>query len=259
MIHKILLFAASLIALSAHAQGDATALLKQADAYRVPSSAARVEVSVESYRNQELNKERRYTVYIKPGRRSLLLMRSPMEIGQKILMLGDQFWLLMPDSQRPLRITASQRLLGEASTGDVSSMVWSEDYEGVVSAEVDCPVPPEGLPGIELPNKVHTCLHLSLSAAHPGVNYEHVDLFLDKASKVPVKADLFVMSGKRAKVAWYEPKTVNGHLRIMGMALLDEIQVNRYTVVRYLSMVAKDMPEEFFNPAALVRNTLAGW
>jgi hypothetical protein len=259
MIHKLFLFAALLIVFPALAHDDVRVLLKQADAYRLPAAAARVEVSVESYRNEALNKERRYTVYIKPGRRSLLLMRSPMEIGQKILMLGDQFWLLMPDSQRPLRITASQRLLGEASTGDVSSMVWSEDYSGEMAGEVTCPSPPVGLPGIELPNKARSCLHLNLSAAHPGVNYSHVDLFLDKASKMPVKADLFVISGKQAKEAWYEPKMANGQLRIMGMALLDQIQVSQYTVVRYLNMVAKDMPEEFFNPASLIRNSLAGW
>jgi len=260
MIYKILSFVAALIVLPAQANdGDATALLKQADAYRVPAAAVRVEVSVESYRNEGLDKERRYTVYIKPGRRSLLLMRSPMEAGQKVLMFGDQFWLLMPDSQRPLRITASQRLLGEASTGDISSMIWSEDYTGEIEGEVNCPTPPTGLPGIELPSKARACLHLNLIAAHPGVSYAHVDLFLDKTTKIPVKADLFVISGKQAKEAWYEPKMANGKLRIMGMALLDQIQVSHYTVVRYLSMAAKEMPDEFFNPASLIRNSLAGW
>lgn len=260
MIYKIFFFVAALIVFPAQANGDDMAvLLKQADAYRIPSAAARVEVSVESYRNELLNKERQYTVYIKPGRRSLLLMRSPMEVGQKVMMLGDQFWLLMPDSQRPLRITASQRLLGEASTGDISSMIWSEDYTGELVGDVNCPTPPTGLPGIELPSKARACLHLNLSAAHPGVSYTHVDLFLDKTTKMPVKADLFVISGKQAKEAWYEPRMVGGKLRIMGMVLLDQIQVSHYTVVRYLNMVAKEMPEEFFNPASLVRNSLAGW
>jgi hypothetical protein len=30
-------------------------------------------------------------------------------------MLGDDFWLLLPGSQRALRITPSQKLLGDAS------------------------------------------------------------------------------------------------------------------------------------------------
>jgi hypothetical protein len=34
-------------------------------------------------------------------------------------MLGDDCWLILPKSQRPVRITATQRLLGEASVGDI--------------------------------------------------------------------------------------------------------------------------------------------
>jgi hypothetical protein len=77
-----------------------------------------------------LDKERRYTVFTQAQRRSLVLMRSPAEAGQKVLMLGDDFWLLMPGSQRPLRITPSQKLLGDASTGDIATLSWADDYGG---------------------------------------------------------------------------------------------------------------------------------
>ena len=218
----------------------------------------RVETHVELFRNDVLDKERLYTVYVKPGRRSLVLMKSPSEIGQKVLMLADQFWLLMPESQRPLRITASQKLLGEASTGDIANMTWSEDYDGSIAGETDCPQVPAGLPDMPVA-KAHRCLHLDLAAARNGVTYSRVELYLDKASKLPIKADLYVGSGKRAKEAWYAPRVVDGHQRIMTMLLLDDIQPNRRTVVRYRSLVAKEAPDEFFNPAALVRNSLAGW
>jgi hypothetical protein len=221
------------------------ALLKKADAYRLSAAAARIETLVELYRNDALDKERRYTVYVKPGRRSLVIMKSPAEAGQKVLMLADNFWLLMPDSQRPLRITASQKLLGEASTGDIASMTWSEDYEGSLVGEEEV--------------KGRRCLHLSLNAARNGVTYARIELFLDKASALPVKADLYVNSGKRAKEAWFEAGKLDGQTRIVSMTLLDDIQRGRKTLVRYQSMAAKEAPDEFFNPAALVRNSLAGW
>lgn len=236
---------AVLLAFPVFAAADVAALLKKADAYRLQEGSARVETLVESYRGDTLDKERRYTVYMKPGRRSLVLMKSPAEAGQKVLMLADQFWLLMPDTQRPLRITATQKLLGDASTGDIANMTWSDDYDGKVVDEVDI--------------KGRRCLHLDLSAARPGVTYARIELYLDKASKLPIKADLYVHSGKRAKEAWYEAKTVDGQLRVMSMTLLDDIQAGRRTVVRYQSIVALAAPDEFFNPAALVRNTLAGW
>ena len=249
----------TLLAAPALAAENVAALLKEADAYRLPAASVRVETQVDLYRDGKFDKERLYTVYIKPGRRSLVLMKSPSEIGQKVLMLADQFWLLMPESQRPLRITAAQKLLGEASTGDIANMTWSEDYDGKVAGEVDCPPPPADFPEMAPPDKPRRCLRLDLTATHTGVTYARVGLLLDKASHMPVKADLYVGSGKRAKEAWYAPKMVGGHPRIMAMLLLDDIRPNRRTVIHYRSIVAKAAPDEFFNPAALVRNNLAGW
>ncbi len=229
----------------AHADAEVAALLKKADAFRLPAQAVRVEITVELYRDGALDKERLYTVYMKPGRRSLVLMKSPAEAGQKVLMLAEQFWLLMPDTQRPLRITASQKLLGEAAAGDVASMTWSEDYTGTLAGEHDC----DG----------RRCLRLDLEASRPGVTYSRVELYLDKAGKQPLKADLYVSSGKRAKEARYEMGSSDGQARVTAMTLHDDIQPNRRTVVRYRSIQAKEAPDEFFNPAALVRNSLAGW
>jgi len=262
MFRTLTLLLLSLVALPLQAADDVASLLKQADAYRLPAAAVRVETEVDLYRNGALDKERSYTVYMKPGRRSLILMKSPAEAGQKVLMLADQFWLLMPESQRPLRITASQKLLGEASTGDIASMTWSTDYAGSKADDVACPQPPAELSqmaGSAAPKAATRCLHLDLTAAAPGVTYSRVELYLEKASKLPVKADLYVSSGKRAKEAWYVAKTLDGQQRISSMLLLDDIQPTRRTVIRYRSIVPKDAPDEFFNPAALVRNSLSGW
>lgn len=257
------LFSLSLAALSASsavlAAEDVTAILKQADSFRRPAGSVRVEADVELFRQGNLDKERSYTIYTKSGRRSLVLMKSPSEIGQKVLMLGEQFWLLMPDSQRPLRITANQKLLGEASTGDIADMTWSEDYQGTVVGEGDCPQPPDLLPEFNKAGKSRRCIHLDLAAARPGVTYSRLDLFVESASKMPIKADLFVGSGKRAKEAWYGEKNVDGQRRVMSMLLLDDIQTARHTIIRYRSIVPKDSPDEFYNPAALVRNSLTGW
>lgn len=236
-------------------------ILRDVDSFRLPDGSVRVETEIRLYRNDKLDKERLYTVYIKPSRRSLVLMKSPMEIGQKLLMLGEKFWLLTPDSQRPLRITSSQKLLGEASTGDIASMTWSEDYKGDILAESTCPKPSTAFGGIELKEfeKFSTCLQLNLKANAEGLTYSDVILFIDKNTKIPVKADLFVDSGKKAKEAWYAKLKKDNNKYIDTMLLIDNIQTSRYTIVTYKSIETKDFPEEFLNPAALIRNTLPGW
>lgn len=234
-----------LTALSAWAGDDVAALLKKADSYRLDDQPMRVETQVELFRDGKLDKERLYTVYSKPGRRSLVLMKSPLEAGQKVLLLADQFWLLMPDSQRPLRISPSQKLLGEAATGDIATMTWSEDYQGQLNGEA------------EIQGK--RCQVLALDAVRNGVTYRHIALYLERGSALPVKADLFVDSGKRAKEAWFEAGKLDGKQRVVSMTLLDDIQHNRKTVIRYRSMTPKALPDEFFNPATLIRNAMSEW
>ena len=240
---------------------DVAKVLREVDAFRLPDGSVRVETEVKLYRNNQLDKERLYTVYIKPPRRSLVLMKSPMEVGQKLLMLGEKFWLLTLDSQRPLRITASQKLLGEASTGDIANMTWGEDYKGDISAEIACPKPSAGFEGTELKTleKFSTCLQLNLQANAEGLTYSNITLFVDKNTKIPVMAELFVSSGKKAKEAWYAKLRNENNKYIDTMVLFDTIQTSRYTVVSYKNIGTKDIPDDVFNPAALVNNTLPGW
>src|SRR2546428_1200804 len=91
---------ALLLAVPARA-ADVKTLLKEADAFRLSGESVRVDTEVRVLKSGTLDKTRLYAVYVKPGRRSLVVFRSPSERGQKMLMLGDDFWLVLPTSQRP--------------------------------------------------------------------------------------------------------------------------------------------------------------
>src|SRR2546423_2833362 len=177
------------LASTAYAADDVSSLLKDADRYRTGQDDLQVETQVTVLnRDGSQDKERRYTVYVQAQHKSLVLMRSPAEQGQKVLMLGDDFWLLMPGSQRALRITPSQKLLGDASTGDIATMSWSQDYRGTLGGEERCPV--EGA--------APACLHLSLTAARKGVTYQRIELWLGKVRPEPVQGELYVRADKHA-------------------------------------------------------------
>jgi hypothetical protein len=241
MSRLLSIIAAASIAGSA-AAADVHVLLKTADGYRLPADALKVETEVKLYKGGTLDKERRYSVYVKPGRRSLVLMQSPSEKGQKVLMIGDEFWQIMPQSQRPIRITPLQKLLGDASVGDIATMSWSEDYAGTVVGE-------ESVGGT-------ACLHLSLTAQRKGVSYQRIELYLAKADSRPVKAGLYVASDKLAKQATFTVEDVDGRPQVSAMTLIDEIQTGRQTVIRYLKRQERSIPDEFYNPMFLTRNDL---
>jgi hypothetical protein len=237
----VICFIVCITALQAQA-GDIAKYLKKADSYRLESDSMQVETEVKLLKSGKLDKERLYTVYLKSGRRSLVLMQSAGEKGQKVLMLGDDFWQIMPQSQRPIRITPMQKLLGDASVGDIATMNWSEDYDGTIAGEAD-------VDGI-------LCLHLSLVAKNKGVSYKRIELFIAKNDSRPVKADLYVASDKLAKQARFTVASVKGRQQVTAMAIKDQIQTGRETVIGYLSRKVRSVPDEYYNPMFLTRNDL---
>lgn len=219
---------------------DANALVEKADSYRRIAESQRVETRVRLFKNGELSKQKVYHVYLRPGRKSLVLFRSSGEQGQKVLMLDDKFWLLMPKSRRPIRITPMQKLLGEASTGDIATMSWHDDYRAMLLGR-------EQLDGREIDK-------LELIAARKGVSYARIELYLDIGNQQPLRADLFVNSGKLAKSARFEIGSVDGRERVTRMVLTDAIQKGRVTEVEYLNNQPWELAERFFNPQYLARN-----
>ena len=220
---------------------DVTRLLKAADAYRTGQDNLQVETQVSVLnRDGSPDKERRYTVFVQAQHKSLVLMRSPAEAGQKVLMLGDDFWLLMPGSQRPLRITPSQKLLGDASTGDIATMSWSEDYTGTLVGEEAC--------------GEQKCLHLSLAAARKGVTYARIELLIGARRHEPVSADLYVQSEKLAKQASFVFDKPAAPTMVTEMVLRDQLSNHKETRVRYVSRTARQVPEAWLNPMFLARN-----
>lgn len=197
----------------------------------------KVMTEISLYKQGVRDSQRLYEVYVGSERRSLVLFRSSAEAGQKMLMLDDQYWLFLPSSRRPLRITPMQKLLGEASSGDISSLRWQDDYT-VTSSE-----------------RIGETLHLQLEAARKGVTYARVELQVDVSSLHPQTAAFYLQSGRLAKEAEFELDQVDGRKALAGMKLVDRIQKDQYTLIRYLSSEPVEIPDRWFNPAFLVRET----
>lgn len=233
--------------LAAHAQ-DIPTLLKAADKFRMSADNLQVETQINVVNADGTpDKERRYKVFAQAGRKSLVLMQSPAEKGQKVLMLGDDFWLLMPDSQRPLRITPMQKLLGDASTGDIATMSWADDYSGKLVGEERCESTTAGAPQVP-------CLHLSLAATRKGVTYQRIELWLGKVRFEPLRADLYVLSDKLAKQATFVLDKPNAPTMVTEMVLADQVSNHKTTHVKYLNRKERQVPQEWLNPMFLVRN-----
>ena len=222
-------------------------MVKNADRYRLDSASAKVVSLVSLYENGQLDKTREYNVYTRENRESLVLFKSQVEAGQKMLMLGDNYWLVMPKSRRPIRITPMQKLLGEASVGDISTLTWSEDYHAtfVKSEQLD------------LEDQSRAVNFLRLRATTKGASYAKIDLWLNQEDDFPVKADLYLHSGKLAKQAWFTSGEREGQQRVVSMTLLDQIQPAKKTVIEYQEITPFELEDKYYNPAYLTRNALS--
>lgn len=228
-----------LTALTAQAQ-DPQAILKAADKFRLATENMQIETEISIYhRDGSLDKERNYLVFAQAQHQTLVLMKSPAEKGQKVLMLGDDFWLVLPGSQRPVRITAAQRLFGSASTGDVATLSWAQDYSGTLVGEAQC--------------GEAACLHLSLSALRKSVNYQRIELWVGKSRWEPIRADLYLQSDKLAKQAHFILDKTTPTL-VSEMRLTDQLSDHKETRVRYLSRKNKVVPATWLNPMFLAQN-----
>lgn len=246
--HRLLTLAA-LAALAspwAHAalsEADVATVVRSVDAMRAGpgKDPFRIETQVTSIKaDGSIDKQRNFSVFLQPERKILIMSRSASEQGQKLLMMGDDFWLMLPGSQRPMRITATQKMVGDAATADIGTVRWADEYAAKDVGEEKC--------------GEQACVRLELNALRKSSSYARIDLWVGKLRNEPLKADLYLQSGKLAKSARFVLDNPRAPTLVMETILSDELSELKETRIRYLSREARSVPGEWFNPQYLASN-----
>lgn len=219
--------------------------LVAADNFRLSSQQARVETQVSEFDQNRLVNRRSYHVYLN-DHKSLVIFKSAADAGQKMLMLDRQYWLIMPHSRRPIRITPMQKLLGQASIGDIATLTWHNDYR------VEHTQPAT----LKLDQHTIACEQLTLHANTASASYQRIILWLSVEDNFPLQAAFYLQSGKLAKIATFTAGTLNGQRRVVKMRLSDQLQPRKTTEVNYLSVSHHPLPVKYFNPVFLTRAAL---
>ncbi len=213
---------------------DPSALLRQFDSLRNGWDSYVVRVSIRNYEEGKEDEEHLYEVYQKGVEKSYVEFLSPREKGQHLLMLGDDMWIYLPDTSRPIRITPLERLTGNASNGDVARTHYATDYNSVYLRS-------EAVNGVN-------CHLLELTARRKGSTYRRVLLWLRASDARPVKADFFVASGKQLKSATYDRyQEVNGQLLLRRMTIYDHVRKGSRSVIEYLQFTQRSLPDRMFH------------
>jgi hypothetical protein len=110
--------------------------------------------------------------------------------GQKLLEIGQNMWFIAPGASRPVPISRRQKLLGNASYGDIAGQRWSHDYEVVDRTDT-------------LEDKKPAWV-LNLKARDSKATYDAITLYVLKSDLTATRAEMRTADGDLLKTATYE-------------------------------------------------------
>lgn len=172
------------------------------------------------------------------GNKTRVEYSAPEKIkGQSILMLGRNMWFIKPGLQKPVPISPRQRLLGQASNGDIAATHYAEDYSVTASAE-------ESING-------EPCVMLDLLAKAKNTTYDRIRYWISLNRKVGVKAEFYTVSGKHFKTATFEYGNQISHEGrrypfVSKMVIVDALKSDNATTMNYSGIAVKKINSAVF-------------
>ena len=222
-------------------QPNAQAMLQASDAVRNPDKAFGVTVTLIEYRNGKQTDTSTLGSYAKSDARSgqfrtLIRFVAPTrDEGKLMLKNGNDFWFYDPASRASVRLSPQQRLMGQASNGDVVTVNLAKDYQAKIGLEEEI---------ADGNRQMRRSTRLDLSASSPDASYNRIELWVDSANNQPLKARFFSESERLLKTVYYrryQPQL--GKDRPTEMVIIDGLDAKWVTVMRYTDFVYRDVPE----------------
>ncbi len=224
---------------------DADEILARVDERRAVAPSFRFTIRIDDYERGMLAQSATMSGSAKGMNKTLVRYEEPASMrGKKLLMVDDETFFFAPRTKRPVRLTASQRLLGQASNGDVMNVRFRCDYSPRIAREetadtADGPV---------------RCIVLELAAKRKGSAYASMTLWVSETGYFPVKAECFAASGKLLKTAEYSNiRVIGGKEVVTKTTLRDTIARDSRTVIEFTDMTAEEIPDAFFSKDYLMR------
>ncbi|HMO46549.1 MAG TPA: outer membrane lipoprotein-sorting protein [Rubrivivax sp.] len=236
---------------AASAATDAQAILAASDAVRNPARPFASTVTLLEFRQGKQTDASVLNVLSKADEgsgqyRTLIRMISPeRDLNKLMLKSGNDMWFYDPSSQASVRLSPQQRLLGQASSGDVVTVNLAKDYKAELLAEEDT---------VDGEKATRRAYKLDLSAVSPDVAYHRVEMWVDTASSRPIKARFFSESGHLLKTAYYrkyQPQL--GRERPTEVVIIDGLDPSWVTVLRYSGYAWRDIPDAWLQRDYLPR------
>ncbi|CAC9963880.1 hypothetical protein [uncultured Gammaproteobacteria bacterium] len=220
-----------LLSFSVMARMSADELLQVADKFRSPYQYAQLDIRIDDFKNGTIKKSRNYKVYHQDGQ-SLVDVLDGADKGNRVLLSNKGMYVAPKRSSRAVRITPIQRLLGQASYGDLAGLKFSKNYTPSIIEEKD------------------DVTVLELIAKKSSATYHKIILSIANDNQRPVDAKAYLVSGKLYKQMQYD---VEGEL--LKTITYKGKNKNKKTIMTFLSVKDKKIPKRLLTSRGM-RNAI---
>lgn len=227
--------------------GTPQRVIERCDAVRNPDQPFRVRLRLTEYVEGEPRNVVILRVYSKVERKTgqfknlVRYLEPPRDFGKSVLMNGTTMWFYDPASRSSVRISPQQRLVGQASEGDVMTVNLAKDYSGKFVG------PAEGETLQDADRKPRRCWHLVLLPTNDAAVYGKVEFWVEKGTFRPVKGKFYTDSGRMLKIAYYHDyREQLGAMRPSEVIIVDAVNTKLVTTINASDYTAREIPDSWY-------------
>ena len=234
---------ALLLGATAHAQ-TAEEIVAATDKVRNPAQPFRATLRLTEYVGGQERSHDSLVVFSKEDRatqqfRNLVQYVEPArDAGKRVLLDGHSLWFYDPDSKVSVRISAQQRLIGQAAIGDILTVNLAADYTPAVlgTEKID-----------DATRQPRQCWHLELKARTDTATYNRVEYWVEQGSFFPVKGKFYADSGRLLKIVYFRNFHEQlGAIRPTEAVIIDAVDSSLATTATLGQYAYQEIPEAWF-------------
>ncbi|MBN1823379.1 MAG: outer membrane lipoprotein-sorting protein [Endomicrobiales bacterium] len=195
-------------------------------------------VSIIDYKNGKFTKKLVAEVQFKKDSGTLMEFTDPpREKNKRILLVKDNMWMFVPGISRPVRLSGKDSFMGTSfSNRDLMDYDLSNDYVSKL------------LEGTENEYRIE------MNATNKSVTYPKIIMSVEKKRLLPVKQELYTLSGNLIKtIEFSKVRDLGGKLRPSVYLVKDVLTSGNETEVVFNSLKYKKIRESIFSPQNMVR------
>ena len=245
-----LLSLALLLGAAAHAQ-TAQEIVSATDKVRNPGKPFRTTLKLTEYVGGKERDHDSLAVFSKEDTsthqfRNLVQYVEPArDAGKRVLLDGHSLWFFDPDSKVSVRISAQQRLIGQAAIGDILTVNLAADYTASVIGEEKID---------DATRQPRQCWHLDLKAANDLATYNRVEYWVEQGTFYPIKGKFYSDSGRLLKIVYFRNFAERlGSVRPTEAIIIDAVDSSLATTATFGEYAYQEIPEAWFQRDYLPR------